>query len=249
MPNIGIQLYTLREMMQEAYLPTLQKVADLGFEGVEFAGYGGMTPRELRHAVDHLGLTPVSSHVPLADLEDSLERVVEQSAELGLQHVFCPYLPEERRQTKADYQRLAEWLQKSGELFAEANIGFGYHNHAFEFMSFDGIFALDYLYEQTDAKFVEAELDLYWIAYANQSPSAYIERYAGRCPILHMKDMTPDEERFFAPVGHGCLDWSSIFTAANASGVEWYIVEQDVCRGNPLESIQSSFEFLASHRP
>lgn len=248
MNKIGVQLYTLRDLMKDAFVPTLEKVAKIGYEGVEFAGYGDMPIKALRDVVVDLGLTPVSSHVSLNELQNRLSGVIEEASVLQLEYVFCPYLPEELRRSKSDYQQLAEFFNRVGESFAEVDIRFGYHNHAFEFLTFDNTFALDYLYEHTQKEYVKAELDLYWIAYAHQDPSEYIRRYAGRCPVVHLKDMTADDERFFAEVGQGTLNWPGILSAAEESDVQWYIVEQDVCRNNPLESIQMSFEFLTQLR-
>ena len=125
-----------------------------------------------------------------------------------------------------------------------------YHNHAFEFEDkVDGQYGLDYLFDTIPETDIQAELDTYWVQVGGEDPVAYINKYAGRLPRLHIKDRAPapaDEECPFAEVGHGILDWDGIFAAAPAADVEWYVVEQDRCARSPLESARMSLEYLRS---
>jgi sugar phosphate isomerase/epimerase len=121
-----------------------------------------------------------------------------------------------------------------------------YHNHDFEFRQFDGRYGLDILLGATDPELVKAEVDTYWVQKTGVDPAAYLRQYAGRCPLVHLKDMTADESRTFAEIGEGSMDWSAIFTAAEAGGAAWYIVEQDTCRRAPLESVAISLRNLQS---
>lgn len=244
MPKLGLQLYSLRDLAQDDFVGTLKKVADIGYDGVEFAGYGGLSAQELRRVTGDLGLEPVSSHVQLSDLESNLGQVIEYGQELGLSYVVCPYFPEDKRQTLDDYRRLADTMNQIGQEISRAGMSLAYHNHAFEFVQFDNQYALDALYALTDARFVQAELDIYWVAYAGLSALEYVERYADRSGLLHVKDMTKDDERFFAEVGTGRLDIPSILRTAKAGGVKWYLVEQDVTRRDPLESVTMSYRYL-----
>jgi sugar phosphate isomerase/epimerase len=244
MPKLGLQLYSLRDLAQEDFVGTLKKVANIGYDGVEFAGYGGLSAKELKRVVADLGLEPVSSHVPLSDLESNLGRVIEYGQELGLSNIVCPYLPEEKRQTRDDYHRLAETMNQIGQDVALSGMKLAYHNHAFEFVKFDNQYALDILYALTEEQYVQAELDIYWVEYAGESAVDYVSRYAPRSGLLHVKDMTKDDERFFAEVGTGRLDIPSILAAAKSGGVEWYLVEQDVARRDALESVTMSYDYL-----
>ncbi|QQE80522.1 sugar phosphate isomerase/epimerase [Alicyclobacillus sp. SO9] len=244
MAKLGLQLYTLRDMMEQDFTGVLKKVSDIGYQGVEFAGYGGLSATELRKVIDDLGLEGVSSHVQLHELENNLDKVLEDAQELGLSYIVCPVLPETMREGADNYRKLAGLFEQVGDKAARVGIKFAYHNHAFEFTELDGQFALDALYAWTDPKLVQAELDIYWIEYAGQSAAQYIKRYAERTELLHVKDMTNDDERFFAEVGTGQLDIPSILSAAQAAKVEWYLVEQDISRRDPLESIQISYRYL-----
>ncbi|QSO46493.1 sugar phosphate isomerase/epimerase family protein [Alicyclobacillus mengziensis] len=244
MPKLGLQLYSLRDLAKDDFLGTLKQVADIGYDGVEFAGYGGLSAQELRRVVGDLGLEPVSSHVQLSELESNLRQVIEYGQELGLSYVVCPYLPEDKRQTLDDYRRLADTMNQIGQEISQAGMTLAYHNHAFEFVRFENQYALDALYALTDKRYVQAELDIYWVEYAGQSALEYVERYADRSGLLHVKDMTKDDERFFAEVGTGRLDIPSILSTAKAGGIEWYLVEQDVIRRDPLESVTMSYRYL-----
>ncbi len=243
--RIGLQLYTLREAMSVDFVGTLEKVAAIGYRGVEFAGYGGFSAKELRHITSELGITPVSSHLPL-DLLKNTEQELEYAKELGLSYVVCPWLPEELRKTMEQYRQLAETLEQIGEKCARQGIILCYHNHAFEFelTSDTGVNALDEIYANTSAVHLQAELDTYWVAKGNLDPLAYLRKYAKRCPLVHLKDMANDETRSFAELGRGTLDIPAIIETASASGADWLIVEQDVCNGDPLESVAISFDYL-----
>ncbi|WDL97903.1 sugar phosphate isomerase/epimerase family protein [Alicyclobacillus sp. ALC3] len=247
MPKIALQLYTLRDEMTDDFAGKLQRVREIGYAGVEFAGYGGLKPAKLATFLSDLQLVAVSNHVPFEELENHLDRAIEGALTVGLQYMVCPSVPAERCQTKDDFARLADLFNEIGTRVAAAGMAFGYHNHDHEFTQFDGEFALDYLFSHTDPVGVQTELDLFWIEKAGQSSVQYIERYRDRCPLLHVKDMTNDEERFYAEVGQGTLPWPEIFQAAEQSGTQWYIVEQDECRRDPFECIQTSFDYLLHH--
>jgi len=243
MSNIAVQLFTLRDLLEKDFVGTLKKVADVGFEAVEFHHYGGMTASELRHVVDDLGLKPLSSHVALTRLEDDLPNVIEEAKVLGLEYVVCPWLPEARRQTAADFAKLIETLKTVATTCNENGLTLAYHNHDFEFAKFEDEFVLDTLLKNTAAYGVQAELDVYWIDRAGQSPSDYIARYTNRCDLLHVKDASKADGSFEC-VGSGTLNFDSIFSTANRAGVKGYIVEQAICPGNPLDAIATSLAYL-----
>lgn len=243
MANIAVQLYTLRELLEQDFAGTLRKVAGAGYKAVELHTYGGLTPQALRSLLDELGLQAISAHVALDRIEHELDAVIEEAKAIGFGYIVCPWLPPERRQTKEDYTALTAVLAAASKKVAEAGLVLAYHNHDFEFAQYDGTFALDALFANTDPELVQAELDLYWIHRAGQDPVAYVNKYAGRLDLLHMKDASKDDGSF-AEVGQGVLDWENIIPAAKDAGVKWYIVEQDVCKGDPLECIQTSLNFL-----
>lgn len=244
---VGLQLYTLREETEKDFVGTLQKVANMGYKVVEFAGYGGIAAQDMARILDDLGLEAVASHVGLELLENELEAQIEYSLTIGAKYIMCPWLDFDQRlkgaeafaQTIASFKRIAAQCKQHG-------LQFGYHNHDFEFQKVDGEYVLDRLLGSFSADELVAELDLYWVAKAGLDPKSYLQSLSGRVPIIHLKDMTNDERQVFAEVGHGSLDFPAIFDIAPEIGVQYYIVEQDVCERPPLESVQMSIDYLRS---
>jgi sugar phosphate isomerase/epimerase len=243
-PLIAVQLYTLRDQTKDDMAAVLRRVKEIGYEGVELAGYGDLTREGVKRVLDETGLVVTSNHVAIERMENDFEDVVEEARLFGYSTLGVAYLDAVRRTTKEKWLETAQTLNALGKrLREEAGLQLFYHNHAFEFEErFDGEAGLDILYSNTDSQFVQAELDTYWVKKGGEDPVEYLRKYGGRTPVLHIKDM--NESGDFAEVGTGMLDWPAIFEAAEAGGVSAYIVEQDVCPGNPLDSIALSFENL-----
>ena len=241
---VAVQLYTLREETEKDFVGTLRKVAEIGYAGVEFAGYGGLSAREMKALLDELGLKPAGAHAGIEALETDLSAVIDYQLAIGNPYVGCPGLPEDRRKDAASWKRTAAQLTAIGEECARQGLVFYYHNHAIEFECFDGETGFDILFGNSDPRFLKMQPDLYWLKKGGADPVATIDKYAGRIPLVHIKDMANDAEGSFAEIGEGILDWPNIFAAAERAGVEWYIVEQDVCRRPPLESVALSLRNL-----
>ena len=246
MPKIpvGLQLYSVREQLKEDFQGTVRAVAQMGYAGVELAGYGGMGAEELRSFMESLGLKVAGDHVSFDRLENHLDEVITFSKEVGIPYVVCPAVPAARRQDAAGWQQLAATLNEIGRKCVEQGLDFCYHNHAFEFAPIDGTNGFTLLYGNSDPRYVKMELDMFWAHKGGDDPANILQRYAGRCPIVHLKDMTGDDEQTFAEVGEGVLNFQHIFQAASLGGVAWYIVEQDRCKRPPLESVQLSLQHL-----
>lgn len=243
-PVLGLQLFTVREQLAEDFDGTLQKVRGMGYEAVELTGTGPYNAHELRSVLDDLGLEPAGMHVGLDSLENDLAAAVETARVLGMKNLICPYLPDERRESRQDWLDVASSLDEIGARCREEGLKLSYHNHSFEFVQYDGQYALDLMLQNCAPENVCSELDTYWVKHGGEDPVAYLKKYAGRVEILHLKDMADDEEQSFAEVGAGILDWPAIDEAARAAGVQYYCVEQDVCPGNPLESARLSAEYM-----
>jgi sugar phosphate isomerase/epimerase len=242
--QIGLQLYTLREETEKDFTGTLEKVANLGYKGIEFAGYGGMSSKELKLVLDNLGLKAASSHVALPLLENELDQVIEFQQVIGNRHVVCPYLPPERR-TIESYYELIKILNDVGRKCHEAGLTLSYHNHDFELFELEnGKKPLELLLEETNPEWVKAEFDVYWLTKAGHDPVEWLKRFEGRTPLLHLKDMTPDNEKFFAELGTGGVNLESVINQGEKANVEWFIVEQDQSRRSPLESVEISINYL-----
>lgn len=241
-PGIALQLYTLRNELRADLVGTLRTVAEIGYRAVELAGAGGMSASDLKATLDSLGLRAISAHVGLDRLETSLASEVEFQAELGNHDVVCPSLPPQRRADEAGWHHAAEALNRIGQRCRELGARFSYHNHAFEFEPVGSTTGLEILLGETDPTLVHWEPDVYWIAFARQDPAAWLRRYAARCPLVHLKDMTRGDSPTFAEVGEGVLDFASIFAAATSA--EWYVVEQDATARPAFESVALSLRHL-----
>ncbi len=241
---VALQFYTVRNDMDRDFEGTLRKVAGIGYAGVEFAGFKEWKASELKSLIADLNLLPAGAHIPIDRLEKELGAVIEFNLELGNPYIVCPWIPQERRKDKSDWLALARLFNFIGEECQRSGLTFAYHNHSFEFVKFGDTYALDLLFGATNPDFVKAEPDTYWLKHGGVDPAEYLSRYAGRCPLIHLKDMADDEKRSFAEIGRGILDWRGIFEAAESGGAEWYIVEQDTCPGPPIESARLSFQNL-----
>lgn len=240
---VALQLYTVRDETAKDFLGTLEKVARMGYEGVEFAGTGGLTASELKKALEDLGLKPAGSHVGIDQLKGNLDAAIEYNLEIGNKYVVCPYMPEDMRGSASQWRETAKVLSEIGAKCKERGLVLCYHNHAFEFQKFDGQYGLDILYEASDPDCLKAEIDTFWVKFGGEDPAEYIRKLAGRCPLIHLKDMGEDGKTF-KEVGEGIMDFQAIFKASEESGVQWYIVEQDVCQRPSLESAEVSLKNL-----
>lgn len=238
--NVGLQLYTLRNELSQDFEGTLARVAELGYKEMEFAGYYGRSPSEVRSTLDQNGMTSPAAHIQLQALRDDLEGEVERAAELGQKYIVVPILPESQR-TISEYQRTADYLNRAGEVCKQVGIKMGYHNHNFEFIETDGRIPYDILLDETDADLVDMELDLYWIRNAGVDPVAYFENHPGRFSMLHVKDM--DEFGRMADVGSGEINFAEIFSHADTAGFKHFFVEHDR-PGNGLASVAVSIYTL-----
>lgn len=238
---IALQLYTLREETSKDFIGTLKKVSDLGYKGVEFAGFGGFKASELKGHLDALGLKAAGAHINVDELKNNLQQVIEYNVQLGNKYIVCPWAAYEN---KEDYIKMAEFLSEIGEKIKEAGLQLCYHNHAHEFKSFEGYYGLDILYNRVEKELLKAEVDTYWVAYAGLNPVDYLKKYSGRTPLVHLKDMENNDKRDFAEIGTGILDIKAIAEQAEKNGAEWLIVEQDVCKRKPLDSVRISINNL-----
>lgn len=241
---VGLQMYTVRDNAARDFVGALKQVAQVGYAGVELAGTGGLAAKELKRVLDDLGMRVAGSHVGIEQLESGLPAELDYASELGNTHIVCPHIGEERRKDADGYRRLADLFNRIGRACHARGVTFSYHNHAFEFEQFGDKTGLEILFEATDPSLVKSELDVYWLKYAGQDPIVYLRKLAGRVPLVHLKDMAGDESRSFAEVGEGVLDWPTICAEAEQAGAQWFLVEQDVCKRPPMESIAISLRHL-----
>lgn len=242
--TIGMQLYTVRRELERDFEGTLRKVSALGYREVEFAGYFGRKPAEVRTMLARHGLAAPAAHVQLAALRGDLGGMLEAAHAIGHRYLLVAYLPAEARRTLDDYRRHADLFNEAGERMRREGVQFAYHNHDFEFAPLEGRVPYDLLLERTDARAVKLELDLYWAVKGGASPLDYFARHPGRFPLLHVKDMDSTPARNFTEVGRGRIDFGSIFARAESAGVRHYFVEQDETPGSPFDSLKVSIDYL-----
>ena len=254
----GLALYTVRDAMGEDAKKTLQAVANAGYKNIEAAGYAdgkfyNMSPADFKAYLDEIGLTPISTHQGSVTLDNADQMMADVKA-AGFEYFVVPVPPmglfnfDQATMTMnmtGGAANLSDILNTLGEKADAAGLKLLYHNHDFEFKKDkDGIVTIDYLLEHSDPKFVNFQMDLYWVVKAGADPVAYFEKYPGRFKIWHVKDM--DDQGRFAPVGEGSIDFKKILAQKEASGMEYYMVEQDMTFDGlqPLEAIKISHEGL-----
>jgi len=273
---IGLQLYTVRDQLQEDFDGTLKKVAAAGYQEVEMAGFYKRTPAEVRHSLDAAGLRCSSAHYPLVELMTGLDDKISYAKDLGLQYMICafPWVADPSRfktssnnpmaqamalangLTLDDWKWNAEQLNKIGEQTKKAGIQLGYHNHDLSFKKYHGVMGYDEILHRTNPKLVTLELDCGWMVLAGHSPAAYLRRYPTRYSMLHVKD----ELRISRPttsladaspteLGRGKIDYRPIFEAAKRANIKHYFVEQEAFPDvPPFEAIKIDCDYLRSLR-
>lgn len=245
--QIGIQMYTLRDQTERDFLGTLGKVAEMGYQAVEFAGYFGVSAGELRRTLDRLGLAAPSAHVgldfsSLDNMERALAKEIEYAKELGLQYMITPSAPLPQNPSMEDVTAVIPFLEKASAMVRAAGLQYGYHNHDYEFAEVDGKAVIDIWLEQIPAEHMFAEFDLGWVHRGGARPIDYVSRYAGRVPLVHIKDFGANNEE--TDLGKGQVDFRSVFDKAEESGILYYIVEQEAYAVSSLESAKEALEYF-----
>jgi sugar phosphate isomerase/epimerase len=242
---VGLQLYTVREAMARDFSATLERVAAIGYDEVEFAEYFDRTPEQVRGELSRLGLRAPSTHFPFQTLDDGWERALDNASTMGHSYVVVPWIPLEARRTLDGWKRIAEQFNRAGAAARSAGLRFAYHNHDFEFARLDGQIPFDLLIAETDPALVSFQLDLYWIVKSGFDPLAYFERHPGRFPSVHVKDSAGPPDHRMVDVGQGSIDFPLVLARAAHSGTAHFFVEHDQ-PADPFSSIRTSYEYLAS---
>ncbi|MFB3881216.1 MAG: sugar phosphate isomerase/epimerase family protein [Armatimonadota bacterium] len=247
--QVAAQLYTVREHMKspEDFTKTLAKVKKIGYQAVQLSAIPELPEKDVAAMLTDAGLVCCSTH-------ESSERVLDEPAAIaervkrynGCTSTAYAYPSGVKLDTLEDVFALAKRLNESGRIMREHGVGLAYHNHNIEFRRYGRRTMLEVLYEETDPRNLLGEPDTYWIQYGGGDSVEWCERLKGRLPLLHMKDYktTFENKPTFAEIGYGNLNWKRIVAAAEASGCEWYIVEQDRCDGDPFDSLKMSFEYI-----
>lgn len=242
-PAIALQLYTVRNPLEENTEAALAQIARIGYTNVEMAGFYGKTPEEFKRLLDQQGLKAICTHEGLPNTDDEAKAAIDRARLFGYDHIAVPWLGEEHRNL-AGYRAVADKLKKYNDQLAAEGITLLWHNHDFEFRKLEtGEYGEDILL----ASGVGSELDAYWVQFAGLDPLEWMDKLAGRLPILHCKDMKKNDEgkNSFAEVGTGFLDLPGYIARAPKVGVRYLVVEQDAGWAvSPMESARVGFENL-----
>jgi sugar phosphate isomerase/epimerase len=257
--SVALQLYTLRNVLPKAPAATLEKVAALGYKEVE-AIRGDLAT--VAPIAKRLGLAIPSCHFEAGVVTGrwgnakpaTIEQVVDEFRAVGIRYALLPYIDQADRGGADVFRALADKMNRAAEVVKKAGMQFCYHHHAFEFAPVEGSkTGMDILLERLDPKLAALEVDMFWLKIAGIDPAAFLTKHKGRVPLLHVKDVAPGapvqfSERLppstFKEVGAGTLDIAAVLKAAKAAGVRHFIVEQDQCPGDPLESVKKSIDYL-----
>jgi sugar phosphate isomerase/epimerase len=239
---IALQLYTVRDETAKDFKGTLHAVAEIGYHGVEFAGYGDLEAKELAAVLAEYGLKTVGSHVRLPLIEKDIDHEINYCLEIGCPYLIVPWIDKNLLAQAETFKKFTDQLNDYGSRCQARGLTLAYHNHQFEFETVDGQTLLERMIAATDPALVKFELDTYWAAFSGTNPITFIRQHGDRIATLHLKDMTP--ERTFTEVGTGTLDIAGYIEAGQAAGVTTYIVENDQPTIPSLESAKLSFKDL-----
>ena len=239
---VALQLYTVRDETAKDFKQTLRKVAEIGYAGVEFAGYGDFSSKDLASTLSEYGLKAVGSHVSLDRAQEDLEREINYCLDIACPYLIIPWIKSDILKNDESLKQFADQLNEYGQRCQARGLTLGYHNHNFEFEKVGDEYLMDRLLAATDANVVKLELDTYWAAFAGVDPVKFIQQQNSRLITLHIKDMSPDRQ--FTEVGSGTLNIADYIEAGQAAGVTTYIVENDKPAIASLESARISFESL-----
>lgn len=253
--KLAVQMFTVREFTgsQKDLARTLEKIKGIGYPAVQISAVGAMggkhpevDAKTMRQMLDDSGLKCIATHRPLEALLGNVDEEIEFHNILGCNYVAFGGIALEHRMDPAAYWKFLKDASAVIPTYKAAGISFGHHNHSQEFTRTDeGMWLEDILIENGGMD-LKLELDLYWVEHAGLNCERLLERCHGRVPVIHLKDkaVVPEDGPVMAPVGAGNMDWTHIIPACEAAGVEWYAIEQDVCREDPFDCLLSSYEFL-----
>lgn len=243
--RIGAQLYTVRDLCKTAadYERTIERLAKIGYKTVQVSGVGAdITAAELKRVNDKFGMEVICTHKGLADYEERPDDMITFHNELGCKIAGLGMYRFEKDASADDVRSVIERLNKVTRELRAGGLDFCYHNHASEFVKIDGRYIMDYMLEYGEFNFI---VDAYWLAVAGQDPAGFIRRIGKRAKVVHFKDLKiVDNAPVFSEVGEGNLDWAAITAACDDAGTIAAMVEQDICSGDPVESLEVSYRNL-----
>ena len=267
--KVGLQVYSIRDDASQDFAAAMKKVKEFGYDGVELAGTYGLKAEDMKAILDEVGLEAISAHVPLDEMKNEPEKTFTFYKTLGCRFIAIPWMGDTGRPGGELFYNTLKDIEAVGNIAKTYGITLLYHNHDFEFVTIDGKRGLDVMYETIPASALETELDTCWVNIGGENPAAYVMKYKGRAPVVHLKDfykqdgatsdnmyeligvakkVTAANTFEFRCVGHGMQNMPAIVEAAEAASAEWVIVEQDrPSQGlTPMECAYISRKYLQS---
>lgn len=248
---LGLQLYSVRELLPKDFDGTLKQLGGFGYKTVEAAGFYKKTAAEWRQAMSDAGLRCVSAHYPLAQIKGHEQELIDYAKAIGLEYMICSWVGMHRDPANKsekldldDWRWAADQFNAIGEKVKAAGMQFGYHNHTIEFVREDGVMYYDELLKRTDPKLVVFEMDCGWVVAGGANPVHYLKQDPKRFPMLHVKDLVkqPDGKWKNVVMGKGTIDYRPIFKAA--TGLKYYFIEQEEFEGDPMTELHEDAEFM-----
>jgi len=247
---VGLQLYSVRNLLPKDFERTLEQLTAAGYKEVEAAGYYDKTAADFGNALQKAGLRCVSTHHNLTQLRSQFDQLIQYAQALRLEYIICSWAGVHRDPARKgdltldDWRFVADELNKIGEKVKAAGITFGYHNHVVEFSTEGGVVFFDELLKRTDPKLVVFEMDCGWVVGGGHNPVEYLSKYPERFPLLHVKDMVKqaDGKLHNVVMGKGAIDYKTIFRAA--TGLKHYFIEQEEFEGDPMVELRKDAEFV-----
>lgn len=243
--RLAAQMYTVRDFTKtpQGIAESLRKIREIGYEAVQVSAIGPIDYKELKKMLDGEGLVACAQHSRWESFLENIEAVIEEYKTIDCRHAAIGSIPGKYRSAEG-FKQFAEEGSRVAERLAQEGMTFSYHNHSFEFERFGDRTGMQILIEESDPKLC-FEIDTYWVQHGGGDPAAWIRKVKGRAPLVHLKDMVVQgKEVVMAEVGEGNMNWESILAACREAGVEWYMVEQDICQRDPFESLAISYRNL-----
>jgi sugar phosphate isomerase/epimerase len=249
--QVAVQLYTCRDLLQTPadIASTLKKIRAIGYTAVQVSGMGPIAEEELVRILDGEGLTCCATHESGDVILKETQKVIDRLGKLKCRLTAYPYPAGVDMGSVESVDALIAGLEAAGAKMAAADLTLCYHNHNHEFRKLEGRTIYERIFAKTHPRYLQAEPDTFWIHYGGGDCVEWCERLSGRLPIIHLKDyMTNAENKHqFCEIGAGNLNFKKIIAAAEKAGCQWFVVEQDTCPGNPLDSLAQSFRYIQQH--
>ena len=250
MATLGVQMFTLRKYTQnEADLDkALKRLKDIGYRAIQVSAFGDIPAETTAELCARHGVGICATHVSWDRFQNDLENVINEHQLWQCRHTAIGMIPPDTYLSMAGMEQFLTELKPVVAGLSAANMTFSYHNHAHEFVHFDGKPWLQQLLENSVEDELCFELDTHWIVAGGADPVQWIHRVGDRQPLLHLKDfrLSPEYKRQFAAIGDGNLNWSAILEAAGQYPIDYYLIEQDSCYGeDEFGCLERSYRYLS----